>query len=56
MLILSLRPPIAVKMVVLFEQDLDLSVEPGQLHHLLKLRIWVSEDSGTKRCGAYPKM
>jgi len=56
MLMLGLCPPRAVNMVVLFEQDSDIAVEPGQLHHLLKLRIWVSEDSGTKRCGAYPMM
>ena len=56
MLILGLCPPIAVNIVVLFEQDSDLAVELGQLHHLLKLGTWVSDDSGTKRCGAYPKM
>ena len=56
MLILGLRPPIAVNMAVLFEQDSDLAVKAGRLHNLLKLRIWVSEDSGTKRCGAYPEM
>jgi len=56
MLMLGLRPPIEVNMADLFEQDSDLAVKPGRLHNLLKLRIWVSEDSGTKHCGAYPKM
>jgi len=56
MLMLDLHPPIAVNMVILFEQDLDLVVVPGQLHHLLRLRIWVSEDSEMKHCGAYPEM
>ena len=48
---LDLHPPIEVNMAVLFEQDSDLPVEPGQLRHLLDFRIWVSEDSGTRRCG-----
>ena len=61
MLILGLGPPIAVNMVVLFEQDSDLPVEPGQLHHLLKLRIclrgqwddmlWRSSDDVTLNTG-----
>ena len=43
-------------MANLFEQDSVLTVKPGRLHDLLKLWIWVSEDSGTKPCGAYPEM
>jgi len=39
MLMLDLHPPIAVNIAVLFERNSDLGVEPGQLHHLLKLRI-----------------